>query len=138
MDSKPQSVKHSAAWAITGAIKGTSRSKLHKELGLKSLMWRIFRCFCSFHKIVSTGLPTYLFNLIPKFTHDYQTRTLGNIPTYQCMTDIFKHSFFPLTITTWKKYIQRLKMHLLQFLRNTYNIKENLSCPSFGLQYLLS
>ena len=104
MNSKLKSVQYSAALAITGAIKGTSRSKLYKELGLESLKSRrTFRRLCSFHKILSTGLPTYLFHLIPKSTHDYQTRTSGNIPTYQCRTDTFKHSFFPWTIVTWNK-----------------------------------
>ena len=38
-----------------------------------------------------------------KWKWPYQTRTLGNIPTYQCRTDTFKHSFFPSTIIIWKK-----------------------------------
>ena len=104
MNSKLESVQYNAALAITGAIKGTSRSKLYKELGLESLKSRrTFKRLCSFHKILSTGLPTYLFSLIPKSTHGYQTRTLGNIPTYHCRTDTFKHSFFPWTIVTWNK-----------------------------------
>ena len=69
MNSKLESVQYSAALAITGAIKGTSRSKLYKELGLESL--KSFRHCCSFHKIISTGPPTYLVNLIPKSTHGY-------------------------------------------------------------------
>ena len=40
MNSKLQSVQHNAALAITGAIKGTSTSKLYKELGLESLKSR--------------------------------------------------------------------------------------------------
>ena len=85
MNSKLESVQYSAVLAITGTIKGTSRSELYTELGLESLKLRsTFRRLCSFHKIISTGLPTYLFNLIPKSTHGYQTRTSANIPTYQC------------------------------------------------------
>ena len=52
---------------------------------------------------MSTGLPSYLFNLIPKFTDGYQTATSENIPTYQCTTDTSKPSFFPWTIVTWNK-----------------------------------
>ena len=114
MNSELEGVQYNAALAITGAIKGTSGSKLYKDLGLESLKTRrTFRRLCSFHKILSTGLPTYLFSSIPKSTHGYQTRTSGNIPTYQCRTDTIKHSFF-----TWTKYIQKLEMHFLQFLRN--------------------
>ena len=96
MNSELESVQYSAALAITEAIKGTSSSKLYKELGLDSVRSRrTFRHLCSFHKIISTGLPTYLFSLIPKSIHGYRTRTSGNIPTYQCRTDTFKHSVFP-------------------------------------------
>ena len=99
MNSKLESVQYNAALAIAGAKvkkgKWISRSKLYKELGIESLKSRRnFRCFCSFHKILSTGLPTYLFSLIPKLIHEYQTRTFGNTPTYQCRTDTFKHSSF--------------------------------------------
>ena len=49
---KYESVQHSAALAITGAIKESSRSKFYKELGLESLKSRrTFRCFCTFHKL---------------------------------------------------------------------------------------
>ena len=90
--------------AITGAIKGTSRSKLHDELGLESLKSkRTLRCLCAFHKIVSNCLPTYLFNLIPQSTHAYQTRTSSNIPTYHCRTNTFKYSFFLWTVAEWNK-----------------------------------
>ena len=64
---------------------------------------RTFRHLCSFNKIISTGLPTYLSSLIAKSTHGYQTRTSGNIPTYHCRTDTFKYSFLPWTIVTWNK-----------------------------------
>ena len=74
MSSKLESVQYNAALPTSGAIKGTSRSKLHKELGLKSLKSRrTFKRLCSFHKIISTGLPTNLSNLIPKFAHGYHS-----------------------------------------------------------------
>ena len=37
INSKLESIQCNAALAITGALKGTSRSKLYKELGLESL-----------------------------------------------------------------------------------------------------
>ena len=123
MNRKLKNVQWSADLSVTGAIKRTSRTKLYKELGLESLKSRrTIRCFCSFHKIGPTSLPTYiyiyLFNLIPESSHGYQTRTSGNIPIYQCRIDTWRHSFFPLLHGT--KYIQRLKMYLLEFLRTTH------------------
>ena len=97
INSKLESVQYNASVAVTGVTKGTSRSELYKELGLESLKaQRTLRRLCAFRKIVSTRLPTYLFNLIPQWVHAYQTRTSINIPTYQCRTDTFKHSVFSL------------------------------------------
>ena len=52
-------------------------------------------------KIKTAGLPSYLFSLIPNTVHSYQTRTMDNVPKYQCRTDAFKSSFFLWTITEW-------------------------------------
>ena len=88
--------------AITRAIKGTSQVKLYKELGLESLkLIRKLRRLCTFYKIKTTGLPYYLFSLIPNTVHSYQTRTMNNVTKYQCRTEAFKSSFFPWTITEW-------------------------------------
>ena len=123
INSKLESIQYNATLAITRAIKGTSRLKLYKELGLESLKsWRTLRRLCAFHKIISNCLPTYLFNLIPPPTHAYQTRTSSNIPTYQCRIDTFKYSFFPSTVVEWNKIhpdirnasITVFKKHLLK------------------------
>ena len=55
---------------VTRKIKGTSREKLYKELGLESLKLRrkLLR-LCTFYKIRITNLPTYLFRLIPSTAH---------------------------------------------------------------------
>ena len=103
-------------------LKGTSRSKFYKELGLESLKSRkTFRHLCSFHETLSAGLPTYLISLIHKSTHGYQIRISGNIPTYQCRTDTLKHSFISWTIAAGKKIhpeirnasLKVFKIHLL-------------------------
>ena len=61
INSKQENIQYNTTLAITGTIKGTSRSKLCKELGLESLKsQRTLRRLCAFHKIVSTCLPTYL------------------------------------------------------------------------------
>ena len=93
---------------------------------------------CSFHKIIFTGLPTYLLNLITKFIHGYQTRTSGNIPTYQCRTDTLKHSFFPWTIVTWNKIhpetgnpsLAVFKKHLLKETRPITHLVYNICNPN--------
>ena len=112
---KLEAVQSNAALAITGAIRGISRIKIYQELGLESLkscIW--FRHLCYFYKIKNYGFPRYLFKLIPLDTHSYNTRFSQNITIYCCKTNIFKHSFFPWTITEWNKLDS-------QFRKATYN-----------------
>ena len=56
---KLESIQYNAALAITGAIQGTSKTKLYKELGLeflKSRRW--FRWLCTFYKIKTYNIPS--------------------------------------------------------------------------------
>ena len=71
---KIEHIQYNAAPAITGAVKGTSQTKLYKELGLESLKFRRwFRGLCTFLKIKTSAKPEYLFNLIPTGQHSYDT-----------------------------------------------------------------
>ena len=91
---KIEHIQYNAALAITGAIKGTSQTKLYKELGLESLKFRRwFRRLCTFFKIKTSGKPEYLFKLIPTGQHFYNTRSLDQTETY-CRRDAFKNYFF--------------------------------------------
>ena len=68
---KIERVQYNAALAITGAIRGTSQTKLYHELGLESLKFRRWmRRLCMFYKIKTLKLPEYLYNLI---SNDHQT-----------------------------------------------------------------
>ena len=92
-----KSVQCNASLAITGAIKETSRFKIYNKIGLESLKFRQwFRRFCTFWKIKSTGLPSYLFDLIAKSSHMYNTRLLEDVATLKISADIFKYSSFCL------------------------------------------
>ena len=67
-----ESVQYKGVLAITGVIKATSRGKLYKELGLESLkLRRKLRPSYTFCRIKTTGLPSYLFRLIPNTVHPY-------------------------------------------------------------------
>ena len=106
---KIEHIQYNAALAITGAIKGTSQTKLYKELGLESLKFRRwFRRLCTFFKIKTSGKPEYLFKLIPTGQHSYNTRSLDQTDTYYCSTDAFKNSFFSIYNSwveqTWFKH----------------------------------
>ena len=62
---KYEFAQYKAALAISGAIRGTSKEKLYKELGLESLKDRSWlRRMSYLYKIISTNLPPYLYELI--------------------------------------------------------------------------
>ena len=100
MCQKIDGVQYKAALAITGAIKGTSRAKLYKELGLETLKFRRWcRRLCMLYKVKTSGLSLYLPKYIPKGNHSNNTRlNEESLKIYHCRTDVFKYSFFPYAI----------------------------------------
>ena len=102
--SKLEKLQYSAALAITGAIRGSSRDKLYQELGFESLnLRRWYRKLVLFHKITLNKSPSYLYDLIPKRANIYQTRQVNNIPMFKVKHNFFRNSFFPSTIIEWNK-----------------------------------
>ena len=102
--SKLEKLQYSAALAITGAIRGSSRDKLYQELGFESLNLRKwYRKLVLFHKITLNESPSYLYDLIPKRANIYQTRQVNNIPMFKVKHNFFSNSFFPSTIIEWNK-----------------------------------
>ena len=94
---KIERVQYNAALAITGAIRGTSQTKLYHELSPESLKFgRWMRRLCMFYKIKTLKLPEYLYNLISNDHRTYNTRNLYSVETYFCRTDAFNHHFFPI------------------------------------------
>ena len=76
--------------------------KFSKELGLQLLKLKgKLRHLCTFLKRTTTGLPSYLFRLIPNTVHPYQIRTMDTVTKYQCKTEAFKSSFFSWAVTKW-------------------------------------
>ena len=58
---KLETVQYNACLAITGAIRGTSRERLYRELGLETLNNRRWsRKLFFFHKIIKGFSPSYL------------------------------------------------------------------------------
>ena len=93
---KLESIQYNAGLAITGAIRGTSKTKLYKELGLEFLKSRRrFRQLCTFYKIRTYNIPLYLADLLHKGTHSYNTHNSEDITTFQSRTETFNFSFFP-------------------------------------------
>ena len=116
---KLESTQYNAALAITVVIRGTSKTKLYKELGLgflKSRRW--FRRLCTFYKIRTYNIPLYLADLLPKGTHSYNTHNSEDITTFQSRTDTFKFSFFPWSIVEWNKLDLKIRNSSYLVFRN--------------------
>ena len=59
---KLESIQYNSCLALTGAIRGTSKEKIHQELRLESFRDRRWcRKFCCFYKILVNENPKYLF-----------------------------------------------------------------------------
>ena len=84
---------------------------------------RKFSRLCFFHKIISNGLPVYLYKLIPKKSHQYINRNVNDIAIYDCRTDVFKFPFFPWTITEWNKTDIKIQNSSYSVFKN-YLLKE--------------
>ena len=88
----PFNVMH---FAITGAIKGTSREKIYSKLGLQSLKDRFgTENYVSFYKILNSISPRYLSDIIRSTTRRHSSRnamrqseilfiTAFTVPTFQ-------------------------------------------------------
>ena len=58
---------------------------------------------CTFLKVNTTGVPEYLFDLIPQANHLYNTRLSEDVTTFYSRTDVFKYSFVQSKILEWNK-----------------------------------
>ena len=97
-----KSIQCNTALAITGAIRGSSREKLHQELGLESLQQqRWYRKLCHFFKLTKNQSPKYLFNIIPTVRSTYRTRNTDNIPQFNVRHTFSRNSYFPSIVTEW-------------------------------------
>ena len=100
-------VQYKACLSITGAIQGTSRERLNKELGLESLSDRKWvRKLTFFYKTVKVNLPQYLSNYLKGNSNSvYNTRSASQITlnTFRTRAEKCKNSFFPICISEWNK-----------------------------------
>ena len=99
---KLEMVQYDAALVITGAIKGTSRDRMYRELGLESLAERRWsRKIFFFCKIINGLLPVYLQSYISYCGEGiYRTRSANqnNLRQFSPRTKIFESSFFLIVL----------------------------------------
>ena len=128
---KLESIQYNACLTITGAIRDTSKEKLHQEIGLESLqLRRWYRKIGMFYKIFKSKSPQYLFKLIPEKASSYVTRNAENIPLFNIKHNFCKNSFFPSSIIEWNNLDPKprnsenfviFKNNILKFIRPKSN-----------------
>ena len=109
---------------------------MYGELGFESLKFRCwFRKLCTFFKLKTSGLPEYLFDLIPQNNHLYNTRFLEDVTTFYSRTDAFKYSFFPSTILEWNKLERKIRQSstLLSFRNSLLKIGRPVPKPVYNI-----
>ena len=126
---KIDSVQYSAALAITGTWRGTSRRKLYAELGWESLSSRRWsRRLTLFYKIVNNLAPDYTMEPIPQlYQSHYSLRKRDVVGRIIARTENSNLAFI-LTVFVNGTTLNGTKSdlhHLLLFLRRRF-------CQSFA------
>ena len=94
-----EQTQYSAALAVTGAWRGTSRQRLFNELGWENLY---DRRLCHFFTLKTTQHPEYLFSHIsPERKITYNLRNSGAYPEKGSRTVRFSNTYFQNVITEW-------------------------------------
>ena len=109
---KIESVQYSAALAVTGTWRGTSREKLYTELGWESLSFRRWsRHLTLFYKFENNLAPKYTLDPIPPLHQSqYYLRNQGVIGQLNARTEKFKLSFYPNCLSEWNKLEPELRL----------------------------
>ena len=108
---KLESIQYSAALAVTGAWKGTSRVKLYDELGWESLnLRRWYRRLVLFYKIVNNLTPDYTRIPIPPLRQSsYSLRYPATVGQINARTACFSASFYPSCLLEWNKLPHKIR-----------------------------
>ena len=118
-------VQYKAALAVTGAWKGSNRSKLYEEIGWEPLTYRrLSHRVIMLFKIVNRLIPYYLGEKLPPARNAFSDEPIVIFREFRTRTERFAKSFFPDAIRMWNTlmpYFQEmptliiLKKHLLSF-----------------------
>ena len=96
-----ESVQYDAALAVSGAWRGSSRTKLYNELGWEPLyLRREVRRLCLFREILIDKNPPYLHDIVKPFQPRHNSRSDDlNVPFSR--TDSHKNTFIPASVIKW-------------------------------------
>ena len=135
---KVERIQYLAALAVSGAWRGSNRSKLYEELRWETLSdRRMCRRILQIHKIFNHKTPSYLNDKLPGNTRNTFREII-------CKSNRYMNSFFPDAIASWNNFIKHfddvpsfdiLKKHINTFFRPTTKSIFGIPDP-VGLRYL--
>ena len=143
---KVERIQYQAALAISGAWRGSSRSKLYEELGWEALSdRRMSRRTLQIHKICSNKTPLYLNDkLLPNCRAMFDGNARNTFREIICKSNRYKNSVFPDAIASWNIFIKHFddvpsfdifKKHINSFFRPETRSIFGIHDP-LGLKYL--
>ena len=102
---KLESVQYSAALAVSGTWRGTSKERLYEELGWESLSAsRWYRHLVLLYKFITSTTPDYTHVPIPALhLSNYSLRTQPSVGQIWTRTEKFKSSFYPNSLLEWNR-----------------------------------
>ena len=94
-------VQYRGALAVTGAWKGTNRSRIYEELGWESLSdRRKVQRLIQMYKIVNTYTPSYLRDKLPPQNNPFAQNSY-TFKEFRIRTERFRNTFFPDAVKQW-------------------------------------
>ena len=106
---KIEDVQYVAGRIVSGAIKGTGRNKVYRELGWELLSNRRLRHKLTiFHSIIYSYCPPHLLNILQGTVRErtnYSLRNVNQLNTFYCSTTAFYNSYFPSCVRDWNEIL---------------------------------
>ena len=115
-------IQYKAALAVTGAWKGTNRSKVYDELGWEPLTYRrLSHRVIMLFKIVNRLIPYYLGEKLPPVRNIFSDDHIVIFREFRTRTVRFAQSFFPDAIKMWNTLMPHFQeMPTLLMLKNIF------------------
>ena len=125
-----ESIQYRACLAITGAIRGTSREKIYKELGLESVQpWR--KLAMKISNVLQNLKVLIFFSFNTEKKHFVMLREMLIVFPWLNLNNFFKNNFFPSAVIEWSKLNPAIwnaessgifKSNILKFIRLTQEV----------------
>ena len=108
---KLEQTQYSAAFAVTGAWRGTNRQRLYEELDWESLYHgRWYRRLCHFFKLLLSRSPGCLFDeILPERQMGYSLMKVREYEVHTVSTNRFVNTYFYNTLYEWNLLGEEVK-----------------------------